>query len=41
MRDSNGNKVLTRPRDGRMLAGVCAGVANYFSLDKNQDSYSR
>ena len=33
MRDGNGNKVLMRPRDGRMLAGVCAGVADYFSHD--------
>jgi phage shock protein C len=33
MRDGNESKMLMRPRDGRMLAGVCAGVANYFSLD--------
>ena len=33
MKDGNGTKVLMRPRDGRMLAGVCAGVADYFSLD--------
>ena len=33
MRDGNGNKMLMRPRDGRMLAGVCAGVADYFGLD--------
>ena len=33
MRDSNGSKVLMRARDGRMLAGVCAGVADYFGLD--------
>ncbi len=31
MRDGNESKVLMRPRDGRMLAGVCAGVADYFS----------
>ena len=24
---------LTRPRDGRKIAGVCAGFANYFDLD--------
>ncbi|WP_460526376.1 PspC domain-containing protein [Flindersiella endophytica] len=24
---------LTRPRQGRMLAGVCAGVANYLKVD--------
>ncbi|MGP7996946.1 MAG: PspC domain-containing protein [Streptosporangiaceae bacterium] len=33
MSDGNGSKVLVRPRDGRMLAGVCAGVAGYFGLD--------
>jgi len=33
MTAGNGSKVLVRPRDGRMLAGVCAGVADYFSLD--------
>ena len=33
MRDRNGSKVLMRPRDGRMLAGVCAGVADYLGLD--------
>jgi phage shock protein C len=33
MRDGNGSKVLVRPRDGRMLAGVCGGVAEYFGLD--------
>ncbi|WP_166353385.1 PspC domain-containing protein [Phytoactinopolyspora limicola] len=26
-------KKLTRPRDGRMLAGVCAAVADYFKID--------
>jgi phage shock protein C len=33
MRAGNTSKVLMRPRDGRMLAGVCAGIADYFSLD--------
>ena len=33
MKEGNASKVLMRPRDGRMLAGVCAGVADYFSLD--------
>ncbi len=33
MRESNESKVLRRTRDGRMLAGVCAGVADYFGLD--------
>jgi phage shock protein C len=26
-------KKLTRPRQGRMVAGVCAGVANYLKVD--------
>lgn len=26
-------KKLRRPRTGRMLTGVCAGIANYFALD--------
>ena len=33
MRDGNASKALVRSRDGRMLAGVCAGVAGYFGLD--------
>ena len=33
MTDGNGSKVLVRPRNGRMLAGVCAGIARYFGLD--------
>jgi phage shock protein C len=33
MRDGSGSKVLARSRDGRMLAGVCAGFADYFGLD--------
>jgi phage shock protein PspC (stress-responsive transcriptional regulator) len=33
MTAGNGSKVLARPRDGRMLAGVCAGVAGYFGFD--------
>ncbi|NDL55768.1 PspC domain-containing protein [Phytoactinopolyspora mesophila] len=24
---------LTRPRSGRMLAGVCAAIADYFKID--------
>ena len=27
------DKRLERPRTGRMLAGVCAGIAEYFGLD--------
>jgi phage shock protein PspC (stress-responsive transcriptional regulator) len=26
-------KRLTRPKEGRKLAGVCAGIANYFEVD--------
>ena len=33
MTDTNGNKVLVRSRDGRMLAGVCAGAGGYFGVD--------
>jgi phage shock protein C len=33
MRDSSGRRVLVRTRDGRMLAGVCAGVADYLGID--------
>ena len=33
MTDENASKVLVRPRNGRMLAGVCAAVAGYFGLD--------
>ena len=30
---SNGTKRLYRPRDGRVVAGVCAGLAAYFRVD--------
>jgi phage shock protein C len=33
MNSGNGTKVLVRSRKGRMVAGICAGVAEYFSLD--------
>jgi phage shock protein PspC (stress-responsive transcriptional regulator) len=29
----NGTKVLVRNRKGRMVAGVCAGAADYFGID--------
>ena len=29
----NGNKKLERSRTNRVIAGVCAGLADYFSLD--------
>lgn len=33
MTSGNGTKTLVRRREGRMLAGVCAGVAGYFGVD--------
>ncbi len=27
------NRKFTRPRSNRMIAGVCAGIANYFGWD--------
>jgi len=30
---SNGTKRLYRIRDGRLVAGVCAGLAAYFGVD--------
>ena len=28
-------KQLIRPREGRMVAGVCAGIGEYFGIDAN------
>jgi phage shock protein C len=33
MNNGSGTKILARTRKGRMLAGVCAGIADYFGLD--------
>ena len=33
MDNGNGAKILVRSQKGRMLAGVCAGVADYFDMD--------
>jgi phage shock protein C len=33
MSDGNSSKVLVRSLNGRMLAGVCAGIADYFGVD--------
>jgi phage shock protein PspC (stress-responsive transcriptional regulator) len=30
---ASGTKRLYRRRDGRLVAGVCAGVADYFGID--------
>lgn len=35
MDGANAGKRLTRPRQGRMIAGVCAGVGEYFGVDVN------
>jgi phage shock protein C len=35
MNEQNGNKRLIRPRSGRMLAGVCSGIAEYTGIDVN------
>ena len=28
-------KQLVRPREGRMIAGVCAGIGQFFGIDAN------
>jgi phage shock protein PspC (stress-responsive transcriptional regulator) len=33
MNGTNGTKILVRSRKGRMLAGICAGIADYYGLD--------
>jgi phage shock protein C len=33
MSSGNGTKILVRSRKGRMVAGICAGVAEYFTVD--------
>ena len=33
MNSGNGTKVLARSRKGRMVAGICAGIAEYFGVD--------
>jgi phage shock protein C len=33
MNGRNGTKILVRPRKGRMVAGICAGIAGYSGLD--------
>jgi phage shock protein C len=30
-----GSKTLERKRDGRMVAGVCVGLGDYFGIDAN------
>jgi phage shock protein C len=33
--NDTGSKTLERKREGRMLAGVCAGIGDYFGIDVN------
>jgi phage shock protein C len=33
MNGANGTKILVRSRKGRMVAGICAGIADYAGLD--------
>jgi phage shock protein C len=33
MNSGNGTKVLVRSRKGRMVAGICAGIAEHFGVD--------
>ncbi len=35
MNGTNGPKQLIRPRAGRIVAGVCAGLADYLGVDVN------
>ncbi len=35
MSNVNGSKTLVRTRDGRIVAGVCSGLAQYFGIDAN------
>jgi len=33
MNGGNGTKILVRSRQGRIVAGICAGIAGYSGLD--------
>jgi len=35
MSNVDGSKRLVRTRDGRVVAGVCSGLAEYFGIDAN------
>ena len=35
MSNTNGSKTLVRTRDGRIVAGVCSGLGEYFGIDAN------
>jgi phage shock protein C len=32
---TNGSKPLVRPREGRLIAGVCSGLGEHFNVDPN------
>jgi phage shock protein PspC (stress-responsive transcriptional regulator) len=35
MNGTSGQKQLIRPKQGRMVAGVCAGLGQFFGIDAN------
>ena len=35
MNGTNDHKQLIRPKAGRMVAGVCAGIGQFFGIDAN------
>jgi phage shock protein PspC (stress-responsive transcriptional regulator) len=35
MDGTDGHKKLVRPQEGRMVAGVCAGIGDYLGIDHN------
>jgi phage shock protein C len=35
MSDVDGSRTLVRTRDGRIVAGVCSGLGEYFGIDAN------
>jgi phage shock protein PspC (stress-responsive transcriptional regulator) len=35
MDGTDGRKQLVRPHEGRMVAGVCAGIGDYLGIDHN------
>ena len=36
--DGSGGKRLLRAREGRIVGGVCTGLAGYFGIDVNLDA---
>jgi phage shock protein PspC (stress-responsive transcriptional regulator) len=35
MSNANDSKMLVRTRNGRIVAGVCSGIGEYFGIDAN------